>query len=235
MFSFMFSVKVFAKLTLHLVATSNRLVSPLAAFQARGLDVTYVAGDTVAEAVAAAKAADVAIIFGSAHSGEGHDRTDLLFYHKASHDAAAAAAAAAAAVAGSNNCSVTAKGIIGSGFFASPKADNVGECCDACYGNAKCVAYTYRTPTRSEHGSAAATTTTTTSSGSCFLKDNATPHGGGEPGAHVSGVIPGRAPGGGARIEDIITAVGAVNAKTIVAAVVRRRIIVIFSVAKYLH
>ena len=88
------------------VATSNRLVSPLAAFQARGLDVTYVAGDTVAEAVAAAKAADVAIIFGSAHSGEGHDRTDLLFYHQASHDAAAAAAA------GSNNCSVTAAGVL---------------------------------------------------------------------------------------------------------------------------
>ena len=112
----------------------------------------------------------------------------------------------------------------------------MGECCDACYGNAKCVAYTYRTPTRGEHGehgrhgSAAttattATTTSTTSSGSCYLKDNATPHAGGEPGVHVSGVIPGRAPGRGARIEEIINAVGAVNTKTVVAAVVPGQIL----------
>ena len=110
----------------------------------------------------------------------------------------------------------------------------MGECCDACYGNAKCVAYTYRTPTRTptrgehgRHGSAATTATTpsTTSSGSCYLKDNATPHAGGEPGGHVSGVIPGRAPGGGARIEEIINAVGAVNTKTVVSAVVPGQIL----------
>eukprot|EP01046_Picozoa_sp_COSAG06_P108349 COSAG06_NODE_54754_length_293_cov_0.618557_1_plen_38_part_01 len=35
----------------------------------------------MADAVAAAKAADVAIVFGSAHSHEGADRKDLLFEH----------------------------------------------------------------------------------------------------------------------------------------------------------
>lgn len=56
------------------VPTSNRLVSPLAAFQARGIDVTFEPGATVDAAVSAAKAADVAIIFGSAHSGEGESK-----------------------------------------------------------------------------------------------------------------------------------------------------------------
>ena len=59
------------------------------------------AGTTVAAAVAAAKAADVAIVFGSAHSGEGKDRTDLLFSH-GRH----AAAVTVAAGASDNNCSV---------------------------------------------------------------------------------------------------------------------------------
>jgi len=55
-------------------------VSPLEAFTRLGLDVVYEPALTVKAAVAAAKAADVAIIFGSAHSSEGRDRTDLLFY-----------------------------------------------------------------------------------------------------------------------------------------------------------
>lgn len=63
------------------VSNSNVAVSPLAAMQAMGLSVTYDAGATVSAAAQAAAAADVAIVFGSAHSGEGHDRTDLLFYN----------------------------------------------------------------------------------------------------------------------------------------------------------
>jgi beta-glucosidase len=62
------------------VSDSNVAVSPLAAMQELfGLAVTYNAGATAAAAVKAAAAADVAIVFGSAHSGEGHDRADLLF------------------------------------------------------------------------------------------------------------------------------------------------------------
>ena len=56
---------------------SNVAVTPLAAIQARGMDVVYEPGATAAAAKAAAKAADVAIIFGSAHSGEGRDRTAI--------------------------------------------------------------------------------------------------------------------------------------------------------------
>lgn len=44
---------------------SNAIVSPLAAFSALGLNVTYNDGSNVDEAVAAAKKADVAIVFGS--------------------------------------------------------------------------------------------------------------------------------------------------------------------------
>ena len=53
------------------------LVSPLDAFRARGLDVTYNDGSDAGAAAAAAKAADVAIVFGYATSGEGSDRKDL--------------------------------------------------------------------------------------------------------------------------------------------------------------
>jgi beta-glucosidase len=56
---------------------TNDAISPLVAFQQLGLDVTYEEGKDTAAAVAAAKAADVAIVFGSAHTGEGHDRKDL--------------------------------------------------------------------------------------------------------------------------------------------------------------
>ena len=64
------------------VQNSNVAVSPLTAMQALGISVTYDSGATIAGAVKAASAADVAIIFGSAHSGEGHDRTDLLFSNR---------------------------------------------------------------------------------------------------------------------------------------------------------
>eukprot|EP00051_Salpingoeca_urceolata_P005714 m.76313 g.76313 ORF g.76313 m.76313 type:complete len:680 (+) comp14507_c2_seq1:2997-5036(+) len=56
---------------------TNAAVSPYAAWKLAGIDVTYEEGKVVAAAVAAAKAADVAIVFGSAHSSEGHDRDDL--------------------------------------------------------------------------------------------------------------------------------------------------------------
>jgi beta-glucosidase len=56
---------------------TNWHVSPVTAFTERGFNVTYVDGKDTAAAVAAAKAADVAIVFGSAHTGEGHDRTSL--------------------------------------------------------------------------------------------------------------------------------------------------------------
>ena len=194
------------------VPTSNRLVSPLAAFQARGVDVTYEPAATVADAVAAAKAADVAIIFGSAHSGEGHDRADLLFHHSGKQHIKAT---------GNGTCTAPVPGIIGTGYFASPSATSVAQCCAACTGNDGCVAYTY-------------------SSDGCFLKDNTKTSGspGRKPG-HVSGTIPGRKPSPhpphphppsppgpqGAAIEDVITAVGAVNLKTIVCAAVPGQIL----------
>lgn len=56
---------------------TNAAVSPVTAFAALGVKATYNDGTDVASAVAAAKAADVAIVFGSAHSGEGHDRDSL--------------------------------------------------------------------------------------------------------------------------------------------------------------
>lgn len=56
---------------------TNAVVSPLTAFTAMGLQVTYTSGVDMNAAVAAAQAADVAIVFGSAHSGEGHDRANL--------------------------------------------------------------------------------------------------------------------------------------------------------------
>ena len=55
-------------------------VSPLTALKALGLDVTAVGdteGTSPSQAAAAAKAADLAIVFGSAHTGEGHDRDNL--------------------------------------------------------------------------------------------------------------------------------------------------------------
>ena len=61
------------------VPNSNVAVSPLEAFTNLGFDIVYEPGHSIAAAVAAAASADVAIVFGSAHSGEGSDRTDLLF------------------------------------------------------------------------------------------------------------------------------------------------------------
>ena len=59
-------------------AVSNAsAVSPFTALKALGADVTYEEGASPAAAAAAAKKADVAIVFGSAHTGEGHDRIDL--------------------------------------------------------------------------------------------------------------------------------------------------------------
>jgi beta-glucosidase len=59
-------------------AVSNAsAVSPLVALKALGLDVSFELGATTEAAAAAAKAADVAIVFGSAHTGEGHDRKTL--------------------------------------------------------------------------------------------------------------------------------------------------------------
>ena len=97
------------------VPTSNMLVSPLAAFQERGVDVTFEPAKTVADAVSAAKAADVAVIFGSAHSGEGHDRKDLLFTSggKAEEEDTPLAATTA------DKCSAPVKGIIGMYLRAS--------------------------------------------------------------------------------------------------------------------
>lgn len=49
----------------------------MAAFQALGLEVSYESGDDLDKAKATAQAADVAFVFGSAHTGEGHDRPSL--------------------------------------------------------------------------------------------------------------------------------------------------------------
>jgi len=60
-------------------AVSNAsAVSPMTALKALpGLDVSYHDGSSPAAAAAAAKAADLAIVFGSAATGEGHDRLNL--------------------------------------------------------------------------------------------------------------------------------------------------------------
>merc|ERR1711981_863371 len=47
------------------------------AIAALGVKVTCDDGSDIAAAASAAKGADVAIVFGSAHTGEGHDRKDL--------------------------------------------------------------------------------------------------------------------------------------------------------------
>ena len=201
------------------VPTSNMKISPLAAFTAKGYDVVYEPALTVAAAVAAAKAADVAIVFGSAHSGEGHDRADLLFSHGGKK--ANKAAASAASAGPGQNCTAPTKGIIGKGYIASVPAGDVGACCSACIANARCVAYTF------------------TGGSECFLKDNTHDDDNhGKEASRVSATVQGRKPSpgpspsphphpshSGAAIEDVISAVGAVNKKTIVCAVVPGQIL----------
>ena len=80
------------------VSNSNVAVSPLAAMQGLGLAVTYDAGTTASDAAKVAAAADVALVFGSAHSGEGHDRTDLLFHNASGSDRLESVIAAVAKV-----------------------------------------------------------------------------------------------------------------------------------------
>ena len=59
-------------------AVSNAsAVSPMTAFKSLGVDVSFHDGGSPTSAAAAAKAADVAIVFGSAATGEGHDRLNL--------------------------------------------------------------------------------------------------------------------------------------------------------------
>eukprot|EP01052_Picozoa_sp_SAG31_P031036 SAG31_NODE_3247_length_4493_cov_3.475876_3_plen_261_part_00 len=60
-------------------AVSNAsAVSPLTAFKAlKDLDVSYHDGSSPKAAADAAKSADIAIVFGSAATGEGHDRLNL--------------------------------------------------------------------------------------------------------------------------------------------------------------
>lgn len=199
------------------VPTSNMLVSPLAAFASRGVDVTYEPALTVASAVAAAKAADIAIVFGSAHSGEGHDRSNLYFDGHKSRDYeynnSAAAAHQPQPHLDNQNCSTLVNGIVGDGFISSSGTVNVGDCCKVCWANADCASFTFH-------------------DGTCFLKDNLKSGGSSGSGAdHQSGVIPGRKPNPhphphpspsppGAQIEDVIVAVGAANKNTIVSAVV---------------
>ena len=52
-------------------------VGAAAAFKALGISFTFDDGSNPTSAAAIAKAADVAVVFGSAHSGEGSDRPDL--------------------------------------------------------------------------------------------------------------------------------------------------------------
>jgi hypothetical protein len=191
-------------------------------FQARGIDVTFEPAKTVADAVAAAKAADVAIVFGSAHSHEGADRKDLLFEHSGALDQQPSEVEAVASN-GQAECSATEHGIIGSGFFKQTKTKGAGACCSACLADPGCAAYTFDGPADSK------------AEANCFLKDNAHKSHGGKSGSHTSATVPGRHPkphpspsphgGGGAVIEDVITAVGAVNKKTIVVAAVPGQIL----------
>jgi len=78
---------------------TNMTVCPDAALSALGLNVTYTEGSLVEEAVKAAKAADLAIVFGSAHSGEGRDRANLSLGANADAVILAVAAAQAKTIA----------------------------------------------------------------------------------------------------------------------------------------
>ena len=67
------------------VKDGNMVVSPLAALTAMGVEVDFQPANATAlhpgdaiRAIQAAAAADIAIVFASAHSGEGHDRKDLF-------------------------------------------------------------------------------------------------------------------------------------------------------------
>ena len=63
------------------VQNSPQMVSAVAAFSTiPHVVVVYNNGSNVDSATACAAAADVAIVFGAARSGEGHDRADLLFH-----------------------------------------------------------------------------------------------------------------------------------------------------------
>ena len=156
------------------VPTSNMLISPLAAFQARGVDVSFEPAKTVADAVTAAKAADVAIVFGSAHSHEGADRKDLLFEHGSSEDGWLTTLARA-----DDKCSAPVKGIIGDGYFKNTPTKGAGACCAECLADSGCAAYTFAGPADSKQ------------SHTCFLKDNTRAGGGkGGPGARTSGCVP---------------------------------------------
>jgi beta-glucosidase len=90
------------------VPTSNVQVSPLEAFQRLGLNVVYDPANSTDAAKAAASDADIAIIFGSAHSGEGHDRTDLLFYPPQQPDGPTMEAVIAAVAGAQKNTIVVA-------------------------------------------------------------------------------------------------------------------------------
>lgn len=59
---------------------TNATVSAFDAFTAAGLTVVYEPGATPQAAAAAAAAADIAIVFGHAESGEGSDRVNLLLH-----------------------------------------------------------------------------------------------------------------------------------------------------------
>jgi beta-glucosidase len=72
---------------------TNMTVSPFTALTAEGVSVVYDAGATAAAAAAAAASADVAIVFGHASSGEGHDREDLTLDGNTDSIVAAVAAA----------------------------------------------------------------------------------------------------------------------------------------------
>ena len=61
------------------VQNSPQMVSALSAFQQSHHDISYYNGSSLDETVKKASKSDVTIVFGSAHSGEGSDRKDLLF------------------------------------------------------------------------------------------------------------------------------------------------------------
>lgn len=123
------------------------------ALKARGIDVSYNPGISTESAVAAAKLADAAIIFGSAHSSEGHDRSNLLFYQKGKDDRVQHTPMQGSASVNAS-CTPPVMGIIGRGYVRMIPATSTAECCSACLNDGGCVAYTL-------------------SGGSlCFLKDN---------------------------------------------------------------
>ena len=93
-------------------------------------------------------------MFGSAHSGEGHDRADLLFSHPKrdplfSHPKSVDRRHRSSSSGG--NCTATA-GVIGDSYYKNMQQGSEGGCCGACFADTACAAWSYHSGAQGELG-----------------------------------------------------------------------------------